>query len=152
VFNFDDVARDLIVTLPPGRWRAFERWEERYRGVVEGELEFSLVGPHACRLLVITPDGPDPGVVGTTGHIGNGVLDITAATFDPGAGTLELDMAAVGAPRTRVYVDAGVWRLTSVRAGSESLPKQASGSSYFVEADVRQPTTLRWEFEREAAG
>ena len=36
LFNFADETRDLVLPLPPGRWHAFELWEERYRGVVEG--------------------------------------------------------------------------------------------------------------------
>jgi hypothetical protein len=152
LFNFDDVTRDLTVTLPPGRWRAFERWEERYRGVVEGELEFSLVGPHACRLLVLTPDGPDPGVVGTTGHIGSGVLDITDKSFDRDAAALKVTLAAVGARQTRVYVDSAGRRVAAVKGDGQPLPLQASGSAYFVDVDARQPVLLLWEFERNAGG
>src|SRR5207248_1359790 len=102
--NFEDVSRDLRLPLPPGRWHVFELWEERYRGLLEGEAEFALVAPHSSRVVAMRPDLGRPQVVGTTAHIGIGALDFGGQRFDAGTGVLRVDVTAAGRRSRRLYI------------------------------------------------
>ncbi|TAK67117.1 MAG: alpha-galactosidase, partial [Dehalococcoidia bacterium] len=103
-FNFDDEARDLRVELPAGEWHAFDVWEERYLGRATGELGFPGIGEHACKLLALRPVTETPLVVGTTAHIGAGVLDITAQEFDVATSTLRVGLGPAGKRVRRIHV------------------------------------------------
>jgi alpha-galactosidase len=107
LFNFDDDAKDMAVDLPPGRWHAFELWDERYKGVVEGQVEFPLVPAHGCRLVALRPVVDAPQVVGTTAHVGIGVLDISDQQWDERAGTLSLELTPAGRRRRSIVIADG---------------------------------------------
>ena len=104
LFNFDDDAKDLALPLDDGRWHVFELWEERYRGVAEGAAEFALTAPHGSRLVALRRDTGAPCVVGTTAHIGMGLLDITHEAYDSAMRTLRLMVAPAGRRARRIYV------------------------------------------------
>ncbi len=104
LFNFADEARDLTLTLPDGPWHAFELWSERYLGAVEGEVRFSLVDPHACRVVALRPADGTPRVVGTNAHIGCGALDVVGQTWDAKSRTLRVELGAEGRAARRVFV------------------------------------------------
>jgi hypothetical protein len=128
LFNFDDIARDLRLPLPPGRWHAFELWEERYRGVAEGEIEFALVAPHACRVVALRPASGEPQIVGTTAHIGMGALDMTYQHFDATAGVLRLELGPAGKRLRRLYIDgAGRTAIEAKLAGVETPATERNG-------------------------
>ena len=82
LFNFADETRDLVLDLPEGEWHVFELWDERYRGVCSGAVTFDLVSPHASRVVALRAADGEPRLVGTTAHIGLGVLDVTAQAID----------------------------------------------------------------------
>ncbi len=102
LFNFDDVARDIVLPLPEGAWHAFELWGERYVGVVERELTMTLVEPHGCRVIALRPAGDGPMLVGATAHIGAGVLDITNRRW--GDDRLSIDVAMPGRRERKIAV------------------------------------------------
>jgi alpha-galactosidase len=148
LFNFDDVARDLPLPLPPGRWHAFELWEERYRGVVEGSVEFALVAPHACRVVALRPAVDHPAVVGATAHIGVGALDITSQSYDDASGTLRVGLASAGKRTRRIYVaHAGLTPLQATLDGAD-VPVTVKGAACCAEVTVDAPCTLAIEFAR----
>ena len=108
LFNFADETRDLALPLPPGRWHAFELWEERYRGVVEGAVEFALVSPHACRVVALRPAPAErPRVVGSTAHIGCGALDITTRAGTRHPATSRSTLSPSGRRRAVCFVAGG---------------------------------------------
>ncbi|MDP9236203.1 MAG: alpha-galactosidase [Chloroflexota bacterium] len=146
LFNFADVARDLRLPLPPGRWHAFELWEERYRGVVEGQMEFALVAPHACRIVALRPGVDAPQVVGTTAHIGVGALDITHQDFDPASGLLRVGLAPAGRRIRRLYIEGGRRAAVDARLDAVEIPLSANGGPCVVEATVDAAATLEVRF------
>jgi alpha-galactosidase len=142
LFNFEDVTRDLRAALPPGRWRAFERWDERYLGEVEGHVEFALVPPHGCRLVAIRPASGRPGVVGTTGHIGCGVSDITDERFDDGRAALVVALSAAGVRRRRVYVDAAGRAVLAPHLDGRPQPTIVAGKATGIDVEVDERAEL----------
>jgi alpha-galactosidase len=146
LFNFDDAARDLALPLPPGRWHAFELWEERYRGVVEGSLEFALVAPHACRVVALRPADGRPVVVGTTAHIGVGALDITSQAYDAASGVLRVGLSPAGKRARRVYIaHAGLVPLAAALDGADA-PVTITGAVCSIEVTVDAPCMLEVRF------
>ncbi len=147
-FNLDDEARDVRVELPAGEWHAFDVWEERYLGRATGELAFSAVGAHACKLLALRPAGDTPAVVGTTAHIGAGVLDITSQQFNSETATLRLGLGPAGKRVRRVFIDCG--GRTPVRAEIDGRECEVSrdGDVCIVEVAVDGTAVLAVGFGR----
>lgn len=130
--NFDDIAKDMTYALPPGRWHAFELWSERYLGVREGAVTFTLVEPHGCRVIALRAETSAPCVVGTNAHIGVGVVDIAAERFADGA--LAVDLAAAGEARRRVWVAGG--EVTAATFGATAMNVQPAGNAFVLDVDV----------------
>jgi len=115
LFNFDDVAKDIALPLPEGAWHAYELWSERYVGIIERELTMTLVEPHGCRVIALRPVGDAPALVGSTAHIGAGVLDITnchwensrlaIAAATPGRRERKIAIATMGRVPAGVFVN-----------------------------------------------
>jgi alpha-galactosidase len=148
--NFADETRDLSLPLPPGRWHAFEQWEERYRGIVEGEVTFALVAPHASRLVALRPAGDVPGLVGSTAHIGAGALDITHQTFDSEAGQLTIGLAPAGRRARRVYFGSAGLELQSATLEGTPVTMLTSGGARYVEVAIDAAATLTILFKTAA--
>jgi alpha-galactosidase len=147
LFNFADETRDLVLPLPPGRWQAFELWEERYRGVVEGEVEFALVTPHACRVVALRPAVDEaPQVVGSTAHIGCGALDITDQEWGATAGILSVGLAPAGRRTRRIYFTRSGRDATSAALAGHRLEIRGTGPVRFVETVVDVPGSLEIRF------
>jgi len=143
LFNFADEVRDLTLALPPGRWHAFELWEERYRGAVDGEITFALVPPHACRVVALRPAPDDtPRVVGTNAHIGMGALDITDQAWDAAGANLTLRLATAGRRHRRIYIATGARSVDGATFGGVAVPVAGAGPVRFVELDVDAPDEL----------
>lgn len=138
-FNFDDVARDVSVALPAGRWDAFELWGERYLGVAEGEVVFTLVEPHGCRVLSLRPAGDGVRLVGSTAHVGSGALEITGVERD--AQRLRIALAPPGRRVRRLYFAGGRPRAATLD-GRDVAIADAPGGATFVEVTVDSPATL----------
>lgn len=150
LFNFDDEAHDPTLELPPGRWHAFELWEERYRGVVEGALTFARVSPHACRVVALRPaEGDAPRVVGSTAHIGAGALDISSQNYDAASSTLSVGLAPAGLRIRRVYFTTGGRGTVSATLDGAPIPITGSGAVRFVEVPVDAPAMLEVRFRAE---
>jgi hypothetical protein len=148
LFNFEDAARDLSLVLPPGRWHAFELWTERYTGAAEGSLTFEHVAPHGCRVVSLRPaDGSAPCVVGSTAHIGGGVLDITDQTWDEAAGVLSVQLAPAGRRKRRIYVATSGRGVLSATLDGVPGTIVGAGAACFVDATVDAPTRLEIGFE-----
>jgi alpha-galactosidase len=146
LFNFDDEARDVTLSLPPGRWHVFELWDEHYRGVVEGSVEFTLVAPHACRVVALRPATDRPAVVGTTAHIGVGALDITTQSYDAGSGTLRIGLAVAGTRSRRIYIAHVGRTVLSAALDGADVPVTVTGAVCRVEVTVNAPCTLEVRF------
>lgn len=131
LFNFEDVTRDLVLDLPSGDWHVFELWDERYRGVCAGSVTFDVVPPHASRIIALRPADGRPRVVGTTGHIGLGLLDITAQEWRPGKRQLDVTLAALGRARRKVFVGGG--GVIAATLNNQAIDVRAAGTGWFVE-------------------
>ncbi len=147
LFNFADETRDLVLPLPPGRWHAFELWEERYRGVVEGELTCALVSPHASRVVSLRPaTGEAPRLVGSTAHIGGGALDITAQHWDEAQAILSVRLAPIGRRARRIVFASGGREAVAATFAGAALPIQGAGAGRFVEVAVDGAGELQISF------
>jgi hypothetical protein len=146
LFNFADQTRDLTLTLPPGRWHALELWEERYRGVVEGELTFALVSPHACRVVALRQASDEPCVVGTTAHIGMGTLDITAPSFDAENGVLTVALTPAGRPVRRIYFASGEREPLAATLDGIPVEIERAGAANRIEVSVSKAARLEIQF------
>jgi hypothetical protein len=133
LFNFADESRDLRLDLPDGDWHVFEFWEERYRGVCAGTVTFDLVSPHASRVVAARPASSTRGLLGTSAHIGMGVLDVSREECE--LGILKLTLEPVGRRHRRVYV-AGVAQSATWRGAPVAVDttRRASG----IELDVHE--------------
>ena len=140
LFNFDDTTRDLTLDLPDGDWHVFEFWDERYRGVCSGPITFDLGAAHAARLVALRPADGRPRLVGTTAHVGLGVLDVTAQSYDPTAHELRLALDPAGRRRRRIYV-AGGTPIAATAAG-RTVDLQPVGSASAIEVEIDAPTEL----------
>jgi hypothetical protein len=134
LFNFDDVTRDLTLDLPPGDWHVFELWDERYRGVCAGAVTFDLVPPHTSRVVALRPADGQPRLVGTTGHIGLGVMDITAQSWNPSTRVLDVELAAVGRRHRTIFVAGGT--VASATLGGAQVAVRAAGPGAAIEVDI----------------
>lgn len=121
VFNFDDDAKDAVLSLPEGRWHAFELWSERYLGVHEGQLTLTLLEPHGSRVIALRPATGAPTVVGTNAHIGCGLVDITHQEYDAAAGELRLALAPAGRRHRSLWIWTGEARPALVEADAASV-------------------------------
>ncbi len=146
LFNFDDDAKDLVLPLPEGRWHVFELWEERYRGVAEAAVEFALTAPHASRVVALRRDTGVPCVVGTTAHIGIGILDITDEVYDAAAGTLRVSLAPVGRRARGVYVATGGLAPRGATLDGRAVDVRADDGVCSVDVEVDAPSELAIRF------
>ena len=148
LFNFEDQTRDLTLPLPPGRWHAFELWEERCRGIVENELTFALVSPHASRVVALRPAvGDAPRVIGSTAHISVGALDIVGQSWDGERATLSLELTPAGRSSRRIYIDpAGREPISAICDGAEATIS-AGSRAIFVEGTVDKLVKLEIHFD-----
>jgi alpha-galactosidase len=142
LFNFDDVARDRDLELPAGKWHAFEWWDERYLGVVQGSLSFASVEPHGCRLVSLRPADGRPRVVGATAHVGGGILDITMQNWDEGLGELSVELAPLGRKARRVFVAAEGRELRGALLNGAPIEMSPHGDVAVCELVVDAPATL----------
>jgi hypothetical protein len=140
LFNFADETRDLTLDLPAGDWHAFELWDERYRGVCTGSMTFDLVSPHASRLIALRPADGSPRLVGTTAHLGVGVLDVSSQSFDVSARTLRLSLESAGRRKRRIFVSGP--EPVEAYADGELLEVARAGVGWAVEVAVDGPTDL----------
>jgi len=69
--------------LPDEPVHVFDLWEERYFGVQRGQVAFQSMAPHSAKLLALRPSRPEPQVVSSTFHFGQGAVEIEDARFDP---------------------------------------------------------------------
>jgi alpha-galactosidase len=147
LFNFADQPRDLMLTLSPGRWHAFELWEERYHGVSEGELTFSQVAPHACRVVALRPAAGDaPMLVASTAHIGMGIADITGQAYNATSDTLAVQLSPAGRRIRRVYFVTGGGKVMSAALDGAAVAVQEGSGASFVEVAVDAPAKLEVRF------
>lgn len=146
VFNFDDEWRDLVLPLPGAGWHAFELWEERDIGEVSGQIDFSLVPPHAVRLVALRPLTGAPALVATTAHVGIGALDVTGVAWDERSGRLTIDLAPAGRRRRRVYFATAGREPHEARMDGVATPIGGAGALRSVEIDVDDPARLDVEF------
>ena len=136
MFNFGEEARNLTLPLPAGRWHEFELWEERYRGVVEGELEFVLVPERSCRVVALRPDRGVPCIVGTNAHIGMGALDITSLEYDVASRTLRAGIAPAGRRNRRVFVSTAGLGVLDAQFDGAPVVVGEEGDRVYVELSV----------------
>ena len=147
VFNFGEEARNLTLPLPAGRWHAFELWEERYRGVVEGELEFALVPERNCRVVALRPDRGAPCIVGTNAHIGMGALDITSLGYDVASRTLRAGIAPAGRRNRRVFVSTAGLGVLDAQFDGAPVVVGDEGDRVYVDLSVEAVGELIIRFE-----
>jgi alpha-galactosidase len=147
-FNFEDEVRDLALALPAGRWHAFELWGDDYVGVVEGEVAFQAVAAHACKLVALRPAGGAPAVVGTTAHVGMGVLDITTQEFDAASSTLRVELAPAGNRARRIHVACAGLRAVEARIDGRDIAIEVRGDTCIVGVEVDALSQLEITFER----
>lgn len=148
LFNFGEEARELRLPLPAGRWHVFELWEERYRGLAEGDIEFALVPERGCRIVALRRDRGEPCVVGTNAHIGMGALDVTSQAYDAAARVLRVGLAPAGRRRRRVFI-AAIGGLSPVEAslGRERVAIRPAGAAWSVDVEVDGRAELQVRFE-----
>ncbi len=151
LFNFADETRDIVLPLPHGRWHAFELWEERYRGVVEGEIEFSLLSPHACRVVALRPANDDaPRIVGTNAHIGIGALDIITQSWKGASSTLTIELAIAGRQRRRIFFTTSERDVLDATFAGTPVALLGTGAARHVEVpvDARGELEIRFSDRR----
>ena len=145
-FNFNDEARDVRVELPPGEWHALDVWEERYLGRASGALEFPAVGEHACKLVALRPVAGEPAVLGTTAHIGAGVVDITSQEFDAASSMLRLGVGPAGKRERRVFVACASREPLGAQLDGDAIAFTRDGDACIVEVTVDEPASLAIAF------
>lgn len=136
LFNFDDVPRDRELALPPGAWHAFELWGEAYLGVREGSVTFAGVEPHGCRLVALRPEDGRPRIVGTTAHIGAGILDIIGQRWDGDARTLTVEIGPAGKRQRRVYVATARLQVRRALLDGSPIELTSQGDAVVCEFDA----------------
>ena len=147
MFNFGEEARDLRLPLPEGRWHAFELWEERYRGVVEGDLEFALVAERSCRIVALRPDRGEPCVIGTNAHIGMGALDLTSQAYDAAARVLRLGLSPAGRRSRSIYLAGCGLRPAGATLDGTAVSVTEAGAAWRVDLVIDGREELRIQFE-----
>jgi len=95
VFNWEDNARTLSVSLPPGRQHVFDLWSEQYAGVLSGEAVLPAVPAHGCKLLALREVQDRPQVVSSTFHFTQGALEVEDARYDEARQALALSLRPV---------------------------------------------------------
>ena len=141
LFNFEDEAHDLAAPLPPGRWHAVELWDQRPLGTIAGEVAFSLVAPHACRVVAVTAATDTPCLIATTAHIGMGALDVLESSFNHDTGVLRARLAPIGRARRRVFLShAG--SLESATLGGEACDRHVIGDQCYIDITVEQESVF----------
>lgn len=143
LFNFADAPRELAYALPEGAWHAFECWSGSYVGVVKETLRSGDVEAHGCRLVSLVPAGEDgaPAVVGTTGHISMGALDVRDERWDLAGPRLSGTLVGVGVPARRVCVAAPM-PVQSVLVDGAPVAFEAADGAVLFDADVMWDTTF----------
>jgi alpha-galactosidase len=109
VLHWGDAAADVVVPLPDEPVHVFDLWEQRYFGIQQGQFTFEGTPPHSAKLLALRPVRPEPQVVSSTFHFGQGAFDIEDARFDPKARalTVRLLRSAKGEGEVLLHVPEG---------------------------------------------
>jgi hypothetical protein len=85
-----------------GPHHAFDFWDERDLGLLEGSLSTAPLEPGRCRVIALTAPANRPQVVGTTLHLGMGTVEVAALRQEAAGRRLALRLP--GAHRGRVFV------------------------------------------------
>jgi alpha-galactosidase len=81
VFNWDQAGALVRANLPPGVWHAAEFWSAEYLGALQEQITLEIPA-HGCRVVRLTPDLGHPRVIGSTLHMTQGAMEISAEEWD----------------------------------------------------------------------
>lgn len=101
VFNWDDEPREIHAPLPEQPAHAFEAWSKAYLGVHQGQISVRIPA-HGCALLALRSALDRPQLVGSTFHVGQGVLEVASESF--AGDTLVLSLKPVAAKEGTLYL------------------------------------------------
>ena len=88
----------------------FDFWNERYEGLVEGNIELMGLKPHSCQLLCIKPAGDIPDVLSTSMHFTQGAVELSQLEWNPEERALRVIVArATNEPEAIFFVFGGNW-------------------------------------------
>jgi hypothetical protein len=145
-FNWERRRRSLTAVLPAGRWHAFELWQGRYYGEVEGALTFGGVPSHGARLVALRRSKGRPQVVGSTFHISMGGREVVEERFDAAAGVLTLRLRPVAKKRGELIVVPAGMRLASAAFGRGELRPRPMPGALGFSFELAAESTLELRF------
>jgi alpha-galactosidase len=149
VFNWADQPAEVKALLPDRETHVFEVWEREYLGIRQGSLLGELPA-HGCRLLVLRPALGHPQLVGSSFHLLQGAVELTAEEWD--GETLRLSLRPVAKREGELFVWApDGWGRPAV-SGPEGIEvTEKPGGLWSVRLDVERETEVRLAWSRTAA-
>lgn len=116
------------------QYAAFDYWANEITPPIEGQLRVTVPG-RSCRVLAVRPRSDRPQLISTSRHVTQGMIDVTAETWDAASRTLRGKSRLVGGDsyELRIVVPDTRWKAKMVTVSD-------NGSD--VSASVRQEGTL----------
>ncbi len=145
VFNWADEPAEVRASLPGAETHVFEVWEREYLGIRQGSLLGDLPA-HGCRLLALRPALGRPQLVGSSFHLLQGAVEVTAEEWD--GETLRLSLRPVAKREGELFVWApDGWGQPSV-SGPEGIEvTEKPGGLWSVRLEVEGETEVRLKFD-----
>ncbi len=160
LFNWDgdDYAFDIpaarLGLSPEKLYVAFDYWANELVGPFKGKLA-SKLPKHTCQMLAIREVADRPLVLSTSRHIMQGVVDISAETWDAKARTLGATSKVVAGDAYEVRVltrsTAGAWKAASVElseadvAAGAAAKMKVDGEIVRVTIDSKTSREVAWK-------
>jgi alpha-galactosidase len=146
-FNWSGRRRDIDVALPPGRWHAFDFWQERYLGIRTGTLRLTDVARHGVRLLALRRVLERPQLVGTTLHYSMGGAEVSDIRWDDRRRSLRIELQPVARSGGSVVVSVpAAYTLADARIDGSQVEARAWRHVVAVPVAVDRPSGLDLHF------
>jgi len=101
--------------LANGSYLAFDFWNEKFLGIVQGGVDFSALADGACQTISLRPLTDHPQVLGTNRHLGQGIYELDKVTWKANALSGQFKREAGREWSLYVHVPTG-WHVESTNA------------------------------------
>ncbi|MCJ7736385.1 MAG: alpha-galactosidase [Anaerolineae bacterium] len=95
VVNWDDRTTETTVSLtdlglPAARYHVYHYWRRRYLGIIEDMVTITRHQPHETAVLMFKPVCDRPGLLTTTFHVCQGLMEVGSCHWNASKGSLSV--------------------------------------------------------------
>ncbi|NQU23359.1 MAG: hypothetical protein HQ567_18925 [Candidatus Nealsonbacteria bacterium] len=135
---------------PEKTYAAFDFWENKFIGTIQGTLRLTVPGA-SCRVLAVRPIGEHPQLLSTSRHIAQCMVDVLDEQWDSTTRTLSGQSEVVAGDRyeMRITLPAdGAWKVKRAVAEDQQLtPSEPVAGGLRVSFTPKTSGKVRWSVQ-----